>query len=379
MYCISISHKTAPLGIRELFSFTQEEKERFIKKILGNSNITECVLLSTCNRSEVYFCGNPSTISLMEQFIAEFKNISLEKTKEYYRIYIEDKAVEHLFKVTGGMDSMVLGEDEILGQVKEAYQTAHQMGSTGFELNTVFLGAITCAKKIKTDTKLSKTPVSIGTLTANEVLQFKKEMKNVLIIGITGKMGTIIRKNLSKRCDINMIGTTRNHNIYLEMKNDDPNVEMINYKARYQYMDQADIIISATTSPHYTITYDRIKQHMNMDKERLFIDLSVPHDIDKDIVRLDRTKLIDIDYFEELSKQNNRIKLQEMDYANLMIEEQMDEVLKDLMFHAFQHEIPRCKNVMESLSLEQILYKIKKNAQSTEFKTVLSALKQIDM
>ena len=99
--------------------------------------------------------------------------------------------MRHLFQVTCGMDSMVIGEDEILGQVKDAYNNALDQGTTKYLLNTLFQAAITCAKRIKTDTKLSKTPVSIGTLVANEIFHFPKEQKTVLIIGLTGKMGTI--------------------------------------------------------------------------------------------------------------------------------------------------------------------------------------------
>ena len=377
MYCISISHKTAPLEIRELFSFHKEEAEQFLKGIIKQEHIHECVLVSTCNRSEVYFRGDLHVLSAMEKYFAEFKKIELDKVLEYYRIYQDEKAMLHLYRVTSGMDSMLLGEDEILGQIKFSYQQAHEAGTTGFILNRIFLGAITCAKKIKTDTKLSKIPISIGTLTANEVLRYSEDIKKVLIIGITGSMGTIVRKNLSGKSDVKIIGTTRNHNIQGAMKVEDPQVTMIPYRERYHYMNDADIIISATTSPHYTITSENLRDYIHTDKKRLFIDLAVPHDIDKEIKKINYTEVMDIDHFEDLSNQNNLAKLHELDYANLIIAEQVDEVRKDLNFQKFRKDIPKYQKLLQDNTFEAMIYRMKKNTSNTEFEAVLKAFKTL--
>ncbi len=122
MYIISISHKTAPVNIRELFSFTGEEREAFLSGMSGNGHIEEAVLVSTCNRTEVYFDGDSRAITEMERRLADFKKAELELLKKYFLVYSDEKAIRHLFQVTCGMDSMVIGEDEILGQVKEAYE-----------------------------------------------------------------------------------------------------------------------------------------------------------------------------------------------------------------------------------------------------------------
>lgn len=375
MYIISISHKTAPIQIRELFSFSAEEQEAFIRHALTSEHISQCVVVSTCNRSEIYFDGDALGIQAMEQILADFKKVNLEELMRYFLIYSEDKAYRHLFQVTCGFDSMVIGEDEILGQVKEAYERALAMGATKYTLNTSFQAAITCAKKIKTDTKLSKTPVSIGTLVVNELLLFPKEEKRVFIIGLTGKMGTIIMKNLYKKKNLTITGTARSHNSIQEIAVDYRNVRIVDYKDRYQYMDEADIIISATTSPHYTITCHELAPMLPTDKARLFIDLAVPTDIDKEITKLPNVTLYDIDYFDKAAKNNIQIKEQESNRARYILEEQLDELLKTLSFHDFLPELNKIKQIVEEKGFEQVMFEIRNKANHAELLTVLEAFR----
>lgn len=378
MYIISISHKTAPVNIRELFSFTTKERVEFLKLALSNEHISECVLLSTCNRCEIYFAGDHQAVLILQKLFAEFKGLDLELLLRYFLVYDEDRAINHLFQVTCGMDSMVVGEDEILGQVKDAYNKAHQAGATKYLLNTLFQAAIACAKRIKTDTLISKTPVSIGTLVANEIIHYPKTEKTVLIIGITGKMGSIIMKNLYDKKNINIIGTSRSHNAIGEVCKSYKNIKMVDYQSRYQEVDSADIIISATTSPHYTITYYELAGSIHTDKERLFIDLSVPIDIDKNVVKVNKATLRDIDYFDQASTQNILIKEQETCQARVIIDECLDEIKKELIFREFLQDIPEVSKAVEALSFEKTLYEIKNKANSDELKVLLGLLRKLE-
>lgn len=377
MYIISISHKTAPISIREVFSFSAEEQEAFIKAALASEHISQCVVVSTCNRSELYFDGDAQSIQVMEQKLADFKKVKLEDLMKYFLVYCDEKAYRHLFQVTCGFDSMVVGEDEILGQVKEAYERALALRATKYTLNTSFQAAITCAKKIKTDTKLSKTPISIGTLVVNEITQFPKEEKKVFIIGLTGKMGTIIMKNLYKKKNITIIGTARSHNSIQEIALDYRNVKIVAYKDRYHYMNEADIIISATTSPHYTITYQELAPMLPTDKTRIFIDLAVPRDIDKEITRLQKVSLFDIDYFDRVAKNNIQLKEQETERARYILEEQLEELLKTLSFHDFLPELNHIKRLFEEKGFEQAMYEIRNKASHAELQTVLKVLREL--
>ena len=377
MNIISISHKTAPVEIRELFSFTEEEQENFLKHIFQNQHIEECILVSTCNRTEVYFSGDNQAILEMEQQLADFKETKLELLLKYFLVYNEEKAIRHLFYVTCGMDSMVIGEDEILGQMKAAYERALELGTTKYLLNTLFRSAITCAKKIKTDTQLSKTPVSIGTLVANEIIHFPKDLKKVLIIGLTGKMGTIIMKNIYDKQKVEIIGTSRSHNSIEKISMDYQNIQMVEYKSRYQFMEEADIIVSATTSPHYTVTYHELSENIHTEKERLFIDLSVPMDIDKEVIKISKARIYDIDYFDKASVNNTQIKEQEVVRAQLMLEKYLDEARKELSFHSFLSDIPKVRQLFEERSFEHILYEIRDKANNEELTVMLDLFRKL--
>lgn len=376
MFVISISHKIAPVEIRERFSFTRQEQEAFLRQAMEQGHFEECVLLSTCNRCEVYFTGDYQAVQEMEKLLVEFKKTELKLLRRYFLVYNEEKAVQHLFSVACGMDSMVVGEDEILGQVKEAYTSALKLGATKYLFNTLFQAAITCAKKIKTDTKLSKTPVSIGTLAANEVFNFAGNKKCVLIIGLTGKMGTIVMKNLYGNENIQIIGTSRSHNSIETISREYREVRMIDFKSRYDLMDEADIIISATTSPHYTITFQELSENIRTRKERLFIDLSVPMDMDKEIARIDGVTMHDIDYYNQVSRQNTQIKEQETVRAAQIMEEHLDAVKKELTFHSFLPEIPKVSQALEKMPLTNILYEIRDRADSEELSVLVQLLRK---
>lgn len=376
LYNIGISHKTAPVEIRELLAFTKEEKTEFIKSAIRINGIRECVLITTCNRTEVYVTGNEGMDEPVMQLLSGKKQLCLSKMMKYFLRYSDEKAVKHLFKLASGLDSMLIGEDEILGQVKEDYQLALETGTTDFLLNTLFRDAITCAKKVKTDTRLSKTSVSIGTLTANEVFHFsgKNELKKVLIIGLSGKFGTIVMKNLYHDKNVIITGTTRNHNLTKELILLYPNVEMIDYHSRYDKIKEADIIISATKSPHYTITYDDLKNYITEDKKRLFIDLAVPTDIDKEIKKISGARLIDIDYFKQISEKNNDLKLQEIEAAKLIIIKQVDEFYKEIHFREFLPHMKEVKKLFEEHSFESILYRIRNHVTNEELQVILRSL-----
>lgn len=404
IYSINISHKTAPVEIRELVSLSRNEKIDFLTHVKELTCISECVLITTCNRTELYLVGSEEAVTFSFKLLTDIKQVDYTTITKYILRYEEVNAIKHLFKVTSGLDSMVIGEDEILGQVKEDFALAKEVGTTGYYLNTIFRDAISCGKLVKTKTKLSKTPVSIGTLTANAVFSFqlddnnentlknmvsnenttdKKlfakeyEEKKVLIIGLSGKMGTIIMKNLYNQKGIHITGTIRRHNLPAEVMFIYPQVNMIDYKDRYDKIKEADIIISATSSPHYTVTYHELKNYIKDNKKRLFIDLAVPKDIDKDITKLAGVELIDIDYFKKLSEKNNQIKLKEVEIAELIIEEQVEELLKEITFRNFLPSMSEVKHIFSENSLESILYQLKNNISSSELKVILESLKTL--
>lgn len=376
MYCISVSHKMAPVSVRERFAFREEEKKEFIELLAGREAITGIVILCTCNRSEIYVSGSKQAVSELQKELADYKNVRLEEVLKYLNIYRGESAIGHLFKVTCGFDSMVLGEDEILGQVKEAYQMSKDMKTVDYEMNVLFQRAVTCAKRIKTDTNLSKTPLSIATLVANEVFHFEHggDCKKVMVIGMSGKMGTTITKNLVSKGGIEVTGTVRRHNDYLTVNIEHERVKVVEYKDRYQYMDDMDIVISATLGPHYTVTYEDLCGALTSKKKRLFIDVAVPVDMDASIEKIDGVTLCDIDYFDTLTKNNTEIKLRELDLARAIMEEDLDSAIKEMVFHPYIHRMDELKAAFSGKRLESLLFRVRDQLNSEELKVILKTL-----
>lgn len=352
MYCISVSYKNANVAVREKIAFSAEEQERFIKDNM--------IVLSTCNRTEIYFTDRD--LITVGKYICKFKNIDYRDYKAYVNIYSGEGAILHLYRVACGLESKILGEDEILGQVKDAYYFAHKNVKLSYELNTVFKGAVTAAKKIKTETLMSKSAVSIGTITAGFIHSLN--IKKVMIIGISGKVGTILAKNLLSYGDIKIIATLRGHNAdYINIMG----AEYIPFSKRYEYMESCGGVISATTSPHYTIRADEIEKH-NI-KNKILIDLSVPRDIDEDIRD---NEIYNIDYFERISKNNSEIKIREKDRVESIIEDMIDDLKKELFFHSIAPKIGE----LNKLSFEHMIYKVRDGLTASEFEKFINILKE---
>jgi len=381
MYCISISHKTTPVHIRELFAFSKQEQIEFGQQIMINEEITGCVFVSTCNRSDIYFTGEKKAINIMEKVVCQYKNISLVQNLKYFNVFCDESAIRHLFRVAIGLDSMVIGEDEILRQVKESYQLALENRFTNQELNIAFQGAVSSSKMIKTNTNISNIPVSIGTLTANCVVDFLKQNNccNVLIVGITGQMGNIVAKNLSVKGDLNIIGISRKHNAANDLFENYSNIEVVAYKDRYQFLERSDVIVSMTTSPHYTFTYNEVSEALKDNKKnKLFIDLAVPGDIDKEIATSKHCEILDIDYFEKASKNNNLTKLKELDKVELILDSRIDETLKDIYVQKFQPIMDAVNNTAQTKGFNYLFYHLKDSLNSEQLKAVLQALRNIE-
>lgn len=376
MYCMSVSHKKAPVKIRERFAFWEEEKEELMRRLLKKDSITGVVILSTCNRSEIYISGTKYAMGELQQEVADLKNLRMGELLKYLNIYSGENAIRHLFKVACGLDSMVLGEDEILGQVKSAYHKSKDLLGTDYEINEMFKKAVTCAKRIKTDTKLSKTPLSIATLVANEVFRFEKKdgHKNVMIIGMTGKIGSTITKNLLSKSGILITATVRSHRTDLNFEVKDNRIKEVDYQKRYDYMDQMDVVISATSGPHYTVIGEEISNHLTHEKKRLFIDVAVPVDMDPGLHKINGITLYDIDYFNECTKNNTQIKRKELDRARVMMEEELDEAIREVMFHPYIKKMESLKESFAGIPLETLLYRIRDHVTREELKVVLKTL-----
>ena len=350
MFCVSLNFHNTDVALRESFPHGAEMLD----------DLSEGVLLSTCNRIEVYGVGD--VYPFVENWFRDYKSKLF--------LYEEDRAIRHLYKVATGLDSMVLGEDEILGQLKDAYEAAHAAGKTGYELNTVFRGAITAAKRVKTETLLSKTSVSVATLAASACVRFWDEQQtkhgtdrraNVLMIGGSGDIGGKLLKDLWSYDRFDLSATVREHGVREK-------AAAVDYHDRYIALKDADIVISATKSPHYTVTAEEVAEADAgaAPKDRLYVDLAVPRDIDPAL-----SPILTIDDLEELAARNNERKQDAASEASAILKEELETVYKDLAFHDLVPLLTDPPPGTPALTEDRkrLLYTFREEATADEFRT----------
>lgn len=375
MKCISISFKTAPEDIRNKFAFTNSEKKDFLSQLSEFITDAKCVILGTCNRTEIYVESHNGVFSILENLLSRKTKLSISEIRKYARYYEEESAIEHIFKVTCGLDSMILGENEILSQVKQTYLESLQEKRTGYELNITFLSALSCAKKIKTQTEIAKSAISFATLTCNEIKNFIQENNitspSILIIGGSGKIGSSIIKNiLNKDFNAKIYVTQRSHGNTIDFTD---KVEVLDYTKRFEYLKNVDIVISATKSPHYTINYEDTLSNISS-KKMLFIDLASPYDIDREISKIQNCTLITIDYFKEIVKNNNLKKEKAIADAQDILNQELQKIFKNIIYHNALKKIQAENEKFKDFSLEKFLYYLKDKLDAKSFANVINTI-----
>lgn len=322
---IGINHNLAPINIRENVSFTDVQKIEAINYFLDR-DIDEVVILSTCNRSEIYIQAKniDEKIKFLEDFYENFFNVA--DIKEYLFSKKNTSAVEHLFKVASGLDSIVLGEDQILGQVKDAHDFSMQLGSSKKIFNKLFREAINVAKDIKNTTKISHQPLSISYIGVKFIQSKigKLEGKKALLIGM-GKMNKLTIKYLKEEKLDTIYVSNRNHGKIMELESKFKNIIPIRYEDRYKVMNDIDIVISATSSPHMVIRYDEMPK---IQKKILMMDIALPRDIDPRINKLENIEIYDIDNLKDIQDKNDNKRKELAKIGRQMISEKIIEFIE---------------------------------------------------
>ncbi len=294
---VGINHVDTPLEVMEQATFTKRMAREALLILKGSEAIEEVVILSTCNRSEIYaFSHAPEeAANILEHFYTEVKSKALAP---YLFRYINRKALQHLYQVVTGLDSMILGEDQILGQVKNALEVSQLQGTCGKYGAKIFREAITFSKKVRTEYKISETSLSLG---STAVKYLKKTHpyyadEKVLIIG-TGEMGTLTLRHLAAEGFGHIAMTNRTLH---PTDGYQPLFEGLNvhpYTSRYDLIAEMDVVICATASPHSVL---RLEEMRPRTKPLTIIDLALPRDVDPDIGDMDGVELIAIDDFNHL-------------------------------------------------------------------------------
>ena len=295
-----INYKNAPLAISYKSSFTEGKKAAFFQRA-EEIGVEQCMVLSTCNRSEVYYIYEKEEQHRQIQKIYKEMFPEIELNPYLVGLFGEE-AIAYLFRIAAGLESLVLGEDQILGQVKEALDDARTMGYSGKELNKIVRDAITCAKKIKTEWRISEKPLSVsfvGIRKLEEVCGIAG--KRILVIG-SGKTAVLALKYIYEYAVKDVIVCSRTYGHAKQLREEFPKIRLVSYEERYQVMKECDIVVSATRSPHLVV---RQEEFCPMQKV-VFLDLAAPRDIDITFAKEKLVTLINLDTLQEIVKENQR-------------------------------------------------------------------------
>ena len=396
---LSISHKTARASLRGRFVFDSEQTKDILKQLTEpdgqqeHTGIEEAVLISTCNRTELYCSGTPENQNFIRMQHVILAAAGIEKNSEThmaaldaFRRFSDKNAIHHLFCVAAGLDSAVLGEDQILGQVRNAYFLAMESGYTKTTFHCLFQSAITAAKRMKTDTILSKSSISTAGLALKTAMECQQDLpvKNVMIIGASGKIGSIVLKDALDFQGLNIFITAR-HELPHPLHGQDMRYTVIPYEKRYEYMPDMDIVISATASPHYTVMKEHFLAQNPPVKKRVFFDLAVPADIEPEMLQVPETVCYSMEDMQELARQNNAAKLEALPKAKAILSKYEEQFVKNM---AFGEALPaiaalseRAQETLGQESAYSLVHKFvcqaKKNCDADEFVQFTKILNKI--
>ncbi len=318
-----ISHKWA--DVDELECATLEDTEKITNELSNKPEIEECAVISTCNRIEIIVVPKNSLKEVREVLLDYTEPKTDINLEEISRFFADEKYLRHLLKLASGLESMIIGEDQILGQVKDSYNAAKETDSIDSVLDLAFEKAINVGKKVRNETGINDGCVSMGSAAVELAEEVVGELstKNALLVG-AGEMATIIAKCLRDKGVNNIVIANRTYE-RAEKLSKKVNGEPVNFDRYKEFLEDIDILMTATGAPHPIIKKDDLKK--NNKNNIIIIDISNPRDVEKDIDDLKNVSLYDIDDLELVTKQNKEKRNKEALKAEKIIKKGLNNLL----------------------------------------------------
>jgi glutamyl-tRNA reductase len=302
--CLGLSHQTAPIELRERLSCSLSDLGSLTKQSSGRSSIDgtigELVLISTCNRLEIYARVDSEAIdaqSLLTDQLTEARGVDAADVGDHTYFYTGRNAVQHLFSVAAGLDSLVLGEPQILGQVTDAYTSAVESKSTGPLLSALLKSAIRVGKRARTETAISSNPASISSMAIAKAQEIVGDLRfrRPLVVGM-GEMGQLAMSSLQSR-GVKQIAVANRTRERAETFAEGCSGDVYTMAELAEALVQADVVISATAAPHVIFHPEMVREAMaqRTDKELILVDIAVPRDVDPAVGDIPGVHLFDID------------------------------------------------------------------------------------
>ena len=348
IYMAGMSHKVAEIAVREKFYIPMDEKT----EALGHSPFDELLILATCNRTEVYVASDREIAEAeLVQYVCKLAGQRFEDFAKFFYFKAGDDVAHHVMNVCAGLDSVAVGEDQILHQIGRAYETAHSLHATGNSLNKLFQGAIHTTKRIKTETNLSKLSCNIPFLAMKQVQRTFDDLENrsVYIVGL-GEMGSLMLKYIQEYTT-NIFASSRT---FANAEKFADVLTPVKLEDRYKVLGKCDVVVLCSICQEPLVTKDEFENALSashsgaelggaIESKRLIIDLGSPRNAEASIGEIPGVQYVCVDDLEKIVSENRRLRMVELEAAQKILKEgldeflqwyRMDEVSKDIRVHA---------------------------------------------
>ncbi len=365
---LGTNHKTAPVEIREKLAIGKSRLKDVLQSLHQQDEINECAVLSTCNRVEIYaaVAEIEPAVESIRRFLSEYSKEDLLTFKDRLYVYKQPESIKHLFRVASGLDAMVIGEKEIVGQVREAYQKALKASTLGKLLRVLFQRSLKVSKKVRNETNIDKGTISVSSTAVDLAKKIFGNLseKRIMIIG-AGQTGELTLRHLVDSGVHSVMASNRSYDRAVELA-EKFDGRAIRFDDRVREMINADIIISSTASLDFIIHKDEVVQLMQNRKNRpiFFIDIAVPRDIDPAVNQLDNVHLYNIDDLKVIVGENIQKRQLEIEQCNKIIDDETRIFVR----------------LVNSLDVDPTLKKLYKHFEtirSRELRVTLSKLKNL--
>jgi len=368
---VGLNHRTSPVELRERVAFTQEEALLAYEKLLDYRTVREVMLLSTCNRVEIYSWANEGGEEHILATLQELKGVARDELLPSIYTYHGREAVKHVFRVAASLDSMVLGEPQIVGQVKEAFEAALASEATGMILNQLMKKALSVSKRIRTETGVGESAVSVSYAAVELAKKIfgDLEKKKAMLVG-AGEMAELAAQHLVTQGVAQLVVVNRTFSRAQELAERLKGLAAPMENLSLELVD-ADIVITSTGAQEHIITRDMVQRVMKERKMKpmFFIDIAVPRNVDPQVERVENVYAYDIDDLEQVVEENRKRREREAIKAEKIVEEEVEHFLHWLKSQEVVPVIVSLRNWCDDIrkrELEKALHRLKLNGKEAK-------------
>ena len=355
---LGLSHKTAPIEVRERLALPEQAGGELAGELAQRRGISEAMVLSTCNRVEFLVRGDAGHDPSEEvhSFLAETPRLKIEEASPFLYRYLDRDAIRHLFRVASSLDSMVVGEPQILGQVKDAYAAAKASGAVRGQLDLIVNNAFRVARRVRNETGIGHLAVSISYVAVELARKIFGDLKglSILLIG-AGKMSELGAKHLQNAGASQILVTNRTYDRAVEMARPFSGTA-VPFDRLLEVLNQVDIVISSTGSPRFILNKKTAQGVIAARKNKpiFFVDIAVPRDIDPEVNSIDNMFVYDIDDLRQVADDNLRQRQREADQAERIVEEEVTKMVHRLKTHEVAPTIVSLQSELDDLRRAEI-------------------------